>query len=123
MVGSGCHFYGGFPGLDFSIAWVAAKSGRERGNAERADGGKLLGWKELVERGDFVFWLLPGEGGETQSTGICVFTQIPAPSNENCPPILTVRFDCGTLDPCAKKPGRAQCAMPFCGPGGTVKFT
>jgi hypothetical protein len=53
---------------------------------------------------------------ETQSIGIRVFTQMPAPSNENCPPMLTVRFDCGTLDPGAKEPGRAQCAMPFAAP-------
>jgi hypothetical protein len=57
-----------------------------------------------------------GDEVETQSTGIRVFTQMPAPSNENCPPMLTVRFDRGTLAPGAKEPGRAQCAMPFCAP-------
>jgi len=32
-----------------------------------------------------------------QSIGMRVATQMPAPSNENPPPMLTMRFDCGTL--------------------------
>jgi hypothetical protein len=58
----------------------------------------------------------------TQSTGMRVATQMPAPSNEYPPPMLTVRFDCGTLAPGPKVPGRAHCGVPFNGAGGTTKL-
>ena len=55
-----------------------------------------------------------------QSTGMRVSTQMPAPSNENPPPILTVRFDCGTLAPGTKV--SAHRGVPFNGSGGTTKL-
>lgn len=46
--------------------------------------------------------------GSAQSTGICVATQIPAPSNENGPPMLTVRLDCTTFMPISVVPAGAH---------------
>jgi hypothetical protein len=59
---------------------------------------------------------------DAQSTGMCVATQMPAPSNENPPPMLTVRFDCGTLAPGPKAPGWAHRGVPFGGSGGTTRL-